>query len=49
VEQYDTIYVVQNPPMEILNEQELDDVYDLDYMVDYHPIYKSYGGIPAFR
>ena len=49
VEQYDSIYVVQNPPMEILTEQELDDVYDLDYMMDYHPIYKKDGGIPALN
>jgi uncharacterized radical SAM protein YgiQ len=49
VEQYDTVYVVQNPPMEPLNMQELDDVYDLDYMMDYHPIYKKYGGIPALN
>ncbi|MBP7223194.1 MAG: YgiQ family radical SAM protein, partial [Sedimentibacter sp.] len=26
VEQYDTVYVVQNPPMEILSQQELDDI-----------------------
>lgn len=48
VEKYDSIYVVQNPPMEILSEQELDDVYDLEYMMEYHPIYKNSGGIPAF-
>ncbi len=47
VEQYDTVYVVQNPPMASLTMQELDDVYDLDYMMDYHPIYKYSGGIPA--
>jgi len=47
VERYDSIYVVQNSPMEILTEQELDDVYDLEYMMDFHPIYNSFGGIPA--
>lgn len=47
VEQYDSIYVVQNPPMEILTEQELDDIYDLEYMMDFHPIYNNLGGIPA--
>ena len=47
VEKYDTVYVVQNPPMEILSEQDLDDVYDMDYMMDYHPVYKGSGGIPA--
>jgi len=49
VEKYDNVYVVQNPPMGILSEQELDDVYDLDYMMDYHPIYKAAGGIPAIN
>lgn len=49
VEQYDTIYVVQNPPMDILSEQELDDVYDMEYMMDYHPVYKKSGGIPALN
>lgn len=49
VEQYETVYVVQNPPMEPLTMQELDDVYDLDYMMDYHPIYKNSGGIPALN
>lgn len=49
VEQYDTVYAVQNPPMDPLSMQELDDVYDLDYMMDYHPIYKNSGGIPALN
>lgn len=49
VEKYDSIYIVQNPPMEILSEQELDDIYDLDYMMDYHPIYKKDGGVPALN
>ncbi|MDW5298593.1 MAG: YgiQ family radical SAM protein [Sedimentibacter sp.] len=49
IEQYDTVYVVQNPPMETLSTEELDDVYDLDYMMDYHPVYKDFGGIPALN
>ncbi len=49
VEQYDTVFVVQNPPMDILSQQELDDVYDIEYMDDYHPIYKDLGGIPALK
>lgn len=48
VERYGTVYVVQNPPMEPLNQIEMDDIYDMEYMRDYHPIYKSKGGIPAF-
>jgi len=49
VEQYDTVYVVQNPPMDTLTMEELDDVYDLDYMMNYHPTYKNSGGIPALN
>lgn len=40
-------YVVQNPPSMPLTTQELDDVYMLPYERDYHPIYKSQGGVPA--
>ena len=41
--------LVQNPPMPPLERKELDKVYDLDYMRDYHPIYKKDGGIPAIQ
>lgn len=40
-------YVVQNPPSMPLTTQELDDVYMLPYTRDYHPVYKSQGGVPA--
>ncbi len=39
--------LVQNPPQPPLERKELDKVFGLDYMRDYHPIYKSDGGIPA--
>ena len=40
-------YVVQNPPAYPLTQMEMDDVYDLPYMNNYHPIYEESGGIPA--
>lgn len=40
-------YVVQNPPAYPLTQMEMDDVYDLPYMNNCHPIYESKGGIPA--
>lgn len=40
-------YVVQNPPAYPLTQMEMDDVYDLSYMNNYHPIYEEAGGIPA--
>lgn len=41
--------LVQNPPMPPLTREELDKVYDLDYMRDYHPLYKIEGGVPAIQ
>lgn len=40
-------YVVQNPPAYPLTQMEMDDVYDLPYMNNYHQIYEEAGGIPA--
>ncbi|MGN0407990.1 MAG: YgiQ family radical SAM protein [Bacteroides sp.] len=41
------MYVVQNPPAFPLTQQQMDDVYSLDYMRAYHPSYEKLGGIPA--
>lgn len=40
-------YIVQNPPSKPLTMQEMDDIYELPYMRDYHPSYKARGGVPA--
>ncbi len=47
VERYDGKILVQNPPMPPLEREELDKVYALPYMRDYHPIYEKDGGVPA--
>ena len=48
IEEYpNNVYVVQNPPQGPLSEMEMDDVYGLPYMRNYHPIYEKAGGIPA--
>ncbi len=39
--------VVQNPPMPPLTTKEMDKVYSLPFMRDYHPSYKSQGGVPG--
>jgi len=44
---YGNRLLVQNPPMPPLEQKELDRVYSLPYMRDYHPIYKKDGGVPA--
>lgn len=49
IEKYtDSVYVVQNKPQPPLSRQELDDVYELSYENEYHPMYEEAGGIPAF-
>ena len=42
-------YVVQNPPAKPLTQEEMDEVYALPYMRNYHPCYEAEGGIPAIR
>ena len=49
VEYYDSKMLVQNPPAPPLERDELDRVYALDYMRDYHPSYKAEGGVPAIE
>ena len=44
---YDNKLLVQNPPMPPLEREELDRVYALPYMRDYHPMYEKDGGVPA--
>ncbi len=43
----DGTYIVQNIPSKPLTEEEMDRVYALPYMRDYHPSYEAEGGIPA--
>ena len=48
VEEYpNRVFVVQNPPQPPLSVQEMDDVYALPYMRNYHPSYEAAGGVPA--
>ena len=47
VEKYDSKILVQNPPMPPLEREELDRVYALPFMRDYHPSYEKDGGVPA--
>ena len=48
VEEYPNgIYVVQNIPQAPLSQSEMDRVYALPYMRNYHPTYEALGGVPA--
>lgn len=49
IERYKNITVVQNPPEFPFTRDELDQTYDLEYMRDYHPIYKKLGHIKAIE
>lgn len=40
-------YVVQNPAQRPLTMMEMDDIYELPYMNNYHPSYEKLGGVPA--
>lgn len=42
-------YVIQNPPAKPLTQAEMDRVYALPFMRDYHPSYIPLGGIPAIE
>ncbi|MEY8352065.1 YgiQ family radical SAM protein [Lachnospiraceae bacterium 54-53] len=45
----DNLFVVQNPPAKPLSPEEMDRVYALPYMRNYHPAYEELGGVPAIR
>ncbi|MGN0143616.1 MAG: YgiQ family radical SAM protein [Clostridium sp.] len=49
VQKYGNQYMIQNIPQPPLNREELDEVYDLPYTKNYHPIYEKYGGIAAIE
>lgn len=42
-------YIVQNPPQSPLEREDLDDIYALPYMRNWHPSYDSEGGVPALQ
>ena len=44
-----TTFVVQNPPAKPLTQTEMDEVYALPYMRNYHPSYEKDGGVPAIK
>ena len=49
IEGYGEKMLVQNPPMPPLEREELDKIYALDFVRDYHPSYKEAGGVPAIE
>ena len=49
IQRHGDINLVQNPPMPPLTTEEMDEVYSLDFMRDYHPSYKEQGGVPGIE
>ena len=49
IQRHNDMIVVQNPPMPPLTQEEMDKVYSLPFMRDYHPSYKSLGGVPGIE
>lgn len=49
VQKCNDAYVVQNPPALPLETKELDDIYNLPYMRNWHPSYDALGGVPAIE
>lgn len=42
-------YVLQNPPMPTLTREQLDEVFTLEFMRAYHPVYEAMGGVKAIE
>ena len=49
IQRHSDVILVQNPPMPPLTTKEMDEVYSLPYMRDYHPSYKALGGVPGIE
>ena len=47
IQKHGNLILVQNPPMPPLNETEMDEVYSLPFMRNYHPSYEALGGVPG--
>jgi len=49
VQKHKDKYLVQNPPMMPLSQEDFDWVYQLPYQRNYHPMYEALGGVPAIK
>lgn len=49
IQKHGNFIVVQNPPMTPLSTEEMDKVYSLPFMRDYHPSYEAMGGVPGIE
>ncbi len=49
IQRHGDLIVIQNPPTPKLTQAEMDEVYALPFMRDYHPSYKALGGVPGIE
>ena len=49
IQKHGKVILVQNPPMPPLTTEEMDKVYSLPFMRDYHPSYEQFGGVPGIE
>lgn len=49
IQRHGKMMLVQNPPSLSLTTEELDHIYSLPYMRNYHPSYESMGGVPGIE
>ncbi|MBQ3567248.1 MAG: YgiQ family radical SAM protein [Oscillospiraceae bacterium] len=49
IQRHGKMMLVQNPPALSLTTEELDKIYALPYMRDYHPSYEKLGGVPGIE
>lgn len=49
VQKQDTRYFAQNPPSPNLSQAQLDEIYELDYERDVHPVFRKQGKVKALE
>ncbi len=49
IQRHKNMIVIQNPPMPNLTTEEMDEVYGLPFMRNYHPSYEALGGVPGIE
>ena len=49
IQRHGSRIVIQNPPSVPLTTEEMDKVYSLPFMRDYHPSYEALGGVPGIE
>ncbi len=49
IQKHGKYIVVQNPPMPPLSTAEMDRIYELPFMRNYHPSYEPLGGVPGIE